>query len=115
MVTTFHASEVSSVPVDGICTVAFADSSFEHYLLLQLDDESNDHYLEFGDQSKSAYGVVSSALVRFGSVNFQFDLAASKVLGTSQVQVNYSLSESELQSMSAALSQILGGARVKVV
>jgi hypothetical protein len=115
MVTTFHASEVSSVPVDGICTVAFADYSLDHYLLLQLDEETNDHYLEFGGQSKSAYGAIGSALVRSGCVTFQIGLAASEVIGTNEVEVIYNLNESELQSMSAALVHILGGSRVQVL
>lgn len=113
MVTTFHASEVSSAPVDGICAVAFVDSFLEQYLLLQLDEETNDHYLEFGDQSNSAYGAVGSALVRAGSVTFQIGLAASALLGTNEVEVKYNLSESELQSMSDALSHILGDGRVQ--
>jgi len=115
MVTTFHVSEVSSVPVDGISTVTFADCSLERYLLLQFDEESQDHYLEFGDQSKSAYGAVSSALVRTGSVTFYIDLAASEVFGTNEFEVKYNLNESELQSMSAALSHILGDGRVQVL
>jgi hypothetical protein len=115
MVTTFHASEVSSVPVEGICTVAFADSSLNQYLLLQLDEETNDHYLEFGDQSKSAYGAVGSAFVRSGCVTFNISLAASAILGANEVEVEYSLSESELQSMSAVLSRILGGGRVQIL
>lgn len=114
MDTSFHASEVSTVPVDGTLTVAFADSSLEHYLLLQLDEESNDHYLEFGDQSKSCYGAVDLVLVRSSGVKFLLSLEASGVLGAKVIEVKCNLSESELQSMSDTLSLILGGFRVQV-
>jgi hypothetical protein len=82
---------------------------------LQLDEELNNHYLELGDQSKSGYGAVDVALVRSTGAKFLLSRAASQNLGTTEVAVNYDLSESELQSMSAALCKILGDDRVQVL
>lgn len=114
MVTGFYAAEVSTDPVDGICTVAFADSSLERYLLLQLDEELNNHYLEYGDQSKSGYGAVDSVLVRSDTARFIIGRAVSETLGTEQVEVRYDLSELGVQSLVDALRIILGASRVHV-
>lgn len=114
MVTGFFAFEVSTEPVDGIYTVAFADSSLECYLLLQLDEELNNHYLEYGDQSKSGYGAVDSVLVRSDNARFILDRAVSEMLGTEQLEVRYDLSERGVQSLLAALRIILGASRVQV-
>lgn len=114
MVTEINAELVSSDPIDGIWTVAFADANQENYLLIQRDVENvlgestpDVHYVEFGSQSRGCHGGVKSARVTRSRAIFRFSSAAAERIRTAEVVVSFSLNEHEYAALSNALAKII--------
>jgi ribosomal protein S18 acetylase RimI-like enzyme len=118
----FYAAEVSSEPVDGIWTVAFAAPGHGDYFLLQRDVENvlgkrqlNTHYIEFGDQSRGCHGGIEKVQVLPDAIRFQLTAAGAERIGVPEIVVSFSLSKVALAAMSAALAHIVEHGRVEIL
>lgn len=116
---------VSYEPLQGVWTVGFSEtpSGEGRYLLFQKEDHESEQdreldliaeYVELNDQSFGAYGAVESVCLHSGKIKVLVAPDARAKLGEAEIDVALNLSDADVQSLRAALVQILGVSRVHV-
>lgn len=123
MACSFLAEVVSFEPIEGILTVGFSETlpGDGRYLLLQREEHESEQdrklglvgeYLELNDQRCGAYGAVESVRLHRNKIEFLIVTGARAKLGEKEIDVAFSLSDTDFQSLRSVLAEILGASRV---
>lgn len=111
------------MPIEGILTVGCSEtpSGDGRYLLLQREEHDSEQdrkpglkeeYLEINDQLYGAYGGVELVHLHRAKIELIVAAEARAKLGEEEIDVDFSLSDADFQSLRSALVQILGVSRV---
>ena len=125
MACSFLANVVSFESFEGVWTVGFSEcpTGEGRYLLLQKDAHESEQnrklglvgeYLELNDQLLGVYGAVESVRLHRSKIELFVATGARAKLGEEEIEVAFSLSDSDFQSLRSTLVQILGVSRVQV-
>ena len=126
MATSFVATEVTTVPLDGVPTVGFSEGQDfgGGYLLLQreLNETEQDRrlgligtYVEFGDQSRSGYGCVESLTLQRNSAKLVLTANAAAQFKEQEISVAFNLGDRDFEALTSAISQIVASSRLNVL
>lgn len=122
----FTASCISWQIEDGVALLGFADDEFHttQYLLLQrtLEPDQQDRalgmdrvYIEWSEQSRSAYGHVEEARLRRDGITLRLDPAtAAAVSNGERLEIVFDVTAPRLLEIAEQLRLLIGPDRVHV-